>query len=347
MRVEPALTARAFLPLVSGLRRLGHDPAPLLGAVGIDPAALEDPDARIPMRAGSGLLTHAAAAIGDDCIGLHIAEHADLRTVDAHFYAMAASATLQEAYERLSRYQRLIHETTRIEVSTSDDGLTLRHILPGGGAAARQTAEFLIAAWLRTGRLITRTAWNPKVVRFAHAAPSDTREHERFFGASLQFRTGENSMTIPGSTASLACVGADPALASLIDRYAAQHMPPPSALTLADRVREVLSANPGDREPAAAVVAARMKMSVRTLNRSLAAEGTTYRELLDRVRHELATRYLGDRRMSIGEVAFLLGFSELSAFSRAFKRWTGQTPAVFRTHTRPSTPTRRHTPRSQ
>src|SRR5262245_34646064 len=102
MSVEPTLAVRALLPLVSGLRILGHDPRPLLEAVDVDLAALEDPDARIPMRAGSGLLTHAATATGDDCIGLHIAEHADLRTVDVHFYAMAASATLREAYERLS-----------------------------------------------------------------------------------------------------------------------------------------------------------------------------------------------------------------------------------------------------
>jgi hypothetical protein len=111
---------------------LGHDPGPLLETVGIEPGLLEDLDARIPMSAGSGLLNRAAALTGDDCIGLHLAEHADPRTSDVHFFAMTASDTLRDAFARLSRYQRLIHESSRIELSTAADGLTLRHVLPGG-----------------------------------------------------------------------------------------------------------------------------------------------------------------------------------------------------------------------
>src|SRR4029453_12066174 len=93
-KIEPSLTARAFLPLISGLGRLGHDSASLLVAAGVDPATLDDPDPRVPMSAGVRLLALAAETTGDDCIGLHLAEHADLRTADVHFYAMLASATL-------------------------------------------------------------------------------------------------------------------------------------------------------------------------------------------------------------------------------------------------------------
>src|SRR4030095_3577397 len=81
-------------------------------------------------------------------------------------------------------------------------------------------------------------------------------------------------------------------------------------------------------------VAARLKVSVRTLHRSLADEGTSYRRLLDQLRLDLAERHLADDRMSVGEVAFLLGFSELSAFHRAFKRWTGRSPVTFRAEAR-------------
>src|SRR4051812_21699376 len=130
--VEPTLTVRALLPLVSGLTNLGYDPAPMLRAAGVDATALANPDQRIPMSAGSGLLTRAAAVTGDDCIGLHLAEHADLRTVDVHYFAMAASATLRSSYERLSRYQHLIHETSRIDHRPHGGGLAIRHVLPGG-----------------------------------------------------------------------------------------------------------------------------------------------------------------------------------------------------------------------
>jgi protein-S-isoprenylcysteine O-methyltransferase Ste14 len=157
MKAVPALTARAFRPLVSGLRALGQDPGVLLAHVGVDIATLDDPDARVPMSAGVGLLARAAVALGDECVGLHLAERADLRTVDIHYYAMTASTSLRDAYERLSRYQGLIHETTRIEMIETDVGLTLRHVLPGGVAAPRQTAEFLLAAWVRTGRMASAT----------------------------------------------------------------------------------------------------------------------------------------------------------------------------------------------
>ena len=339
-KVEPTLTARAFLPLLSGLRLLGHDPAPLLAAVGVEASALDDPDARVPMSAGSGLLAQAAAATGDDNIGLHLAEHADLRTVDVHFYAMAASATLRAAYERLSRYQRLIHESSRIDLVPTDNAITLRHVLPGGLAARRQTAEFLIAAWVRTGRLVTDSDWSPLKIRFAHPAPSDRREHERFFHAPLHFTTGENALSVAKSTLALQCVGADPALASFFDRYAGEHIgvEASAAPRIQDRVREALKVQLGDGEPSAVGVAARLKMSVRTLNRTLAGEGTSYRELLDQLRHELASGHLADPHTSIGEVAFLLGFSELSAFYRAFKRWTGRTPAEFRQSVRTARP---------
>jgi hypothetical protein len=150
-RLEPTLTARAFLPIVSALSSLGHDPRPLLAAVGVEANTLSDPDAR-PMSAGVALLAKAADATGDAAIGLHVAERADLRTVDVHFYGMHASATLLDAFDRLSRFQRLIHETSRVELVTERDALRLRHVLPGGVAAPRQTAEFLLAAWVRTGR---------------------------------------------------------------------------------------------------------------------------------------------------------------------------------------------------
>jgi hypothetical protein len=100
---EPTLTSRALLPLVSGLRRLGHAPEPLLADVGVNPSALNDPDARYPMTDRIGLLARAFETTGDDCIGLHVAEHADFRSVDVHFYAMSASSTLRDASMRVRR----------------------------------------------------------------------------------------------------------------------------------------------------------------------------------------------------------------------------------------------------
>src|SRR5262245_51727952 len=179
--LQPRLTVRAINPLLSGLRALGHDPSALLVSAGIDAGQLNDPDVRVPMRAVLRLVDAAVAETGDDNLGLHLAEHADLGSGDVHFYAMLASRTLGDAYERLCRYQRLIHDTSRIELDVQPGRALLRHVMAGHLAAPRQSAEFLLAVWVRAGRVITGIDWTPLEVHFMHAAPADPHEHGRYF----------------------------------------------------------------------------------------------------------------------------------------------------------------------
>jgi AraC-like DNA-binding protein len=331
---EPRLTVRALRPLMSGLRTLGYDPVPFLQTQGIDSEVLLDPDATVPMSVCVGLLAEGVRATGDDNLGLHVAERAELGSFDVHFYAMVASPTLGAAFERVCRYQRLIHETSQVRLEKSGDRAVLSHRLPGGMAAPRQTAELLLAAWVRAGRVATRTRWSPAEVRFAHRAPRDSREHERFFRAPLRFATGENALVLPAPLLDLPCRRTDSSLLSLLDRYATDRLGGPRGTTFADRARAALSEELQAGNVTAHGLAARLKLSVRTLHRSLAAEGTSYRRLLDRLRLDIAERHLIDDRMSVAEVAFLVGFSELSAFHRAFKRWTGRTPVTFRAEAR-------------
>jgi AraC-like DNA-binding protein len=141
----------------------------------------------------------------------------------------------------------------------------------------------------------------------------------------------ENALILPTGLLHTPCARADPALVAVLDRYAAERLEHvPRTDSIADRVRTVLGDELRGGEPTAARLAARLKMSPRTLNRALAAEGTSYRQLLDALRRELAERHLAGDQLSISEVGFLLGFCELSSFHRAFKRWTGRTPARFR-----------------
>jgi AraC-like DNA-binding protein len=313
---------------------LGYDPVPFLDTQGIHNELLLDPDATVPMSACIGLLADGVRATGDDNLGLHVAEHAELGSFDVHFYAMVSSPTLGAAFERVCGYQRLIHETSQVRLEESGDRAILSHRLAGGMAAPRQTAELLLAAWVRAGRVATRTRWSPAEVRFAHRAPRDSRDHERFFGAPLRFSTGENALVLPAALLDLPCRRTDPSLLSLLDRYAADRLGLPGATTFADRARAALSEELQAGNVTAQGLAARLTVSVRTLHRSLAAEGTSYRRLLDQLRLDIAERHLMDDRMSVAEVAFLVGFSEISAFHRAFKRWTGRTPVTFRAEAR-------------
>jgi AraC-like DNA-binding protein len=331
---EPRLTVRALRPLVSGLTAVGYDAGPFLHAEGIDSEMLLDPDATVPMSVCVGLLADGVRATGDDNLGLHVAERAALGSFDVHFYAMVSSPTLGAAFERLCRYQRLIHETSQVRLETSGDRAVLSHRLAGGVAAPRQTAECILAAWVRAGRVATGTQWCPAEVRFAHRAPRDSGEHARFFGAPVRFAADEHAVVIPVALLDLPCCRTDPALLSLLDRYAADRLGVPTATTIADRARAVLSEELHTGQVTTRGVAVRLGVSIRTLHRALAEEGTSFRRLLDQVRLDIAARHLRDDRLSVAEVAFLVGFSEISAFHRAFKRWTGRTPVSFRVEAR-------------
>ena len=333
-RREPRLTVRALRPLMSGLSALGYDPVPFLQTQGIDGETLLEPDATVPMSVCVGLLADGVRVTSDDNLGLHVAEHAELGSFDVHFYAMVSSPTLGAAFERVCRYQRLIHETSQVRLETSGDRAVLSHCLSGGLPAPRQTAELLLVSWVRAGRVATGTTWSPAEVRFAHREPRDSRQLERFFRAPLRFGTGENALVLPVALLDEPCRRTDPSLLSLLDRYAADRLDGPRAATFADRARAALSEELLAENVTAHRLAARLEVSVRTLNRTLAAEGTSYKRLLDQVRLDIAGRHLVDDRVSVAEVAFLLGFSELSAFHRAFKRWTGCTPAAFRAKAR-------------
>ena len=289
---------------MSGLTALGYDPYAFLHTQGIDRHVLLDPDATVSMSACVGLLAEGARATGDDHVGLHVAEQAELGSFDVHFYAMVSSPTLATAFERVCRYQRLIHESSQVRLERSTDHAILSHRLAGGVAAPRHTAELLLASWVRAGRVATRTMWNPVEVRFAHLAPLDVRELERFFGAPVRFAASENALVIPAALLDLPCRGTDPTLLSILDRYAADRLMVAPARTFADRARIAVSEELQAGPVTAQGLAARLNMSVRTLHRSLAAEGVSFRRLLDQLRLDIAERHLLDDRMSVAEIAF-------------------------------------------
>lgn len=330
-RLPSTLGVRGLLPVVAGLRALGHDPAPILAAVGLDAAPLADPDARVPAAQVMRVLLEGVARTGDDHLGLHLAAHAPLETFDVHTYVVLSSPTLGAGYERLARYQRLIHDAARVELSRDGGVAALRHTLPGGLAIPRQSAEFVVAAWLRAGRAAIGEQWTPRAVRFAHPAPSDVAPLAEFFDCRPHFDAGEHALLFDAALLDRACVAADPGLLAVLDRHASallERVPP--VHSLADRVRVEIADGLRRGQVGAAAVAQRLRMSPRTLQRGLAAEGASFAAILDRVRHDAALRALRERELSIAEVGFLLGFAELSSFYRAFKRWTGRTPAEFR-----------------
>lgn len=325
------LSVRALRPVAAGLEVLGHPVERFLEDAGIPASMLEDPDRRLPGGAMAALWKCAREFTADDRLGIHTAMAAPVESFGVHAYAALSSSTLRDAYHRTCRYQRLIHEVTELTFEDEPEEGVLRHNLPGGHSVARQPAEFLVTSWLRFGRLVTGLDWVPDLVCFEHERPVDATEHERLFGSRLQFQSGRTAMHIPGAVLDQVNPKADATLLRLLDSHADTLLERQPALgTVSGQIRGWLMESSGVERPTVEQAARTLHMSARTVRRHLRHEGTTFRKLLDGFRHERAVALLSMPRYGIADVAFLLGFSDLSSFYRAFRRWTGSTPAAFR-----------------
>ena len=292
---------------------------------------LDDPDARIPQTAMEAIWREAVRRSGDDAFGIHAAEQFGPEHMDKLGYGFWARSTLGEGLERIVRYFRVLHDAAVIQLETEGNRVHLTHRMPAEvGPLPRQSAEFVAAAMLVTARKATGVDFAPLEVSFCHSAPADLTEHRRVFRAPIRFGRAANELVVSRASLDTPLTKSDPGLSAVLERYLRETVSRiPAVTSLSGRVRHILATDLAANVDAD-VVAQKLHMSRRTLCRQLAEEDTSFRKLQDELRRDLAMRYLTEPRMAIGEVAFLLGFSEASAFHRAFKRWCGTTPAEYR-----------------
>jgi AraC-like DNA-binding protein len=276
--------------------------------------------------------------VGDDSFGLHVAEvvHAGaigLGIFDLVDYATRASATLGAAIDRLARYAELLQEEL-LEIRLESDGGRARLVagfigMPPG--SLRHAAEFVIATFLLRARRLIGRDFPPLEVELQHAAPASLGEHRRLFGPVVRFDRPVNAVAFDAALLDRPVVSADDRLCALLDRQAADILARlPRAEAFTERVRRAIYDLAAGGAVSSERVAARLGVTARTLQRRLRDEGETYQALLDSVRCEIAQHHLVERRVAISEIAFLLGFADVPAFHRAFRRWTGDTPAQAR-----------------
>jgi AraC-like DNA-binding protein len=326
----PTVSTRMPRLAVEALASMGADVAALLESLGVERSQLDDVDGRLPISVDLALWAGARRLSGDECFGLHAAEKVRPGAFDVLGYTLRSSATLGAAFERLVRYNQLLHDVAdlRLTLRPSEAWLSLR-LLPEG--TPRQQAEFSLAVFLLFSRQATGVNVVPRAVEFAHPAPADLSEHRRIFQASLRFARPDTVLILPRQVLDLPLLQADPGLCAVLERQLHELLSrlPPGESVL-DRVRRLVAAELCGGDPSVESVARRMHMSPRTLHRRLREAETSYRAVVDGLRQDLALRYLAEDRLAIAEAAYLLGFSEASAFHRSFKRWTGRTPADYR-----------------
>ncbi len=318
---------------IARLESAGVPVAPLLERAGLTPELIAEPEERLFVRSQIALLDQAAIALKDDCIGFSLARDFDLRKLGLLYYVMASSQTLGEALKRAARYSKITNEAlvvgyregNRLIVSLSYSGVP-RH-------SDRHQIEFCMFAVIRICRALTGQNLVPQYFSIAHHRSGGISEMARFVGTKVEFGAETDEFALNIEARELPLIHSDTYLNDLLLKYCEAALadrrgkPTPLRTTVENAISSML---PHGRV-SVRDVARSLGMSERTLARRLSDEGLNFTEILQQLRRDLAVRYLDDPKLHVSKIAWLLGFQEVSAFTHAFKRWTGKTPSEMRT----------------
>jgi len=319
----------------------GASEAALSERSGIDLEDLADQDRRIPLAKYRALLRVAKDLCGDPAFALHFGEEVDLSAMSVVGLIGRASQTMLEAFLQLNRYGGLVVEvdlgtTGRFQLTPGDGGLWLVDTRRSPNDFVELTESTMARMTSGCMRMVRDAGWagetpSLKAAHFTHEDPGYRGEYERIFRAPVSFAAERNAILFdatwtdyklalqPRYAFGILSKHADALLASL-----------KSSKSMRGRVESLLLPVLHTGDVSKDTIAERLGMSSDTLLRRLKAEGTTFETVLDELRHKMALHYLDGRRVSVNETAYLVGFSESSAFSRAFKRWTGSSPSALR-----------------
>ncbi len=328
---EHTYSVRLVKPFLRVLRGRGAFPDDILDAL-----AGQSPDDRVPIRLVLQSLDAAVALSGDPDLGLHAADSIERGHFDVLEFAASSCRTWGDGLAAALRYISLVNDAAEFTVDTRSERavLALRSAVP----LTRAAADFQVGAFAR-GFVVWLGEQVPTPeteIWFEHPAPADTSAYATTFrGVPIRFGAPVDAIVFDRAHLTRPLATADPELHRVLRQHADDLL---QSLPRVERVSELVR-----REVAAVLaggntgvdfIAERLGMSRRTLARRLGEEGTTYTELLDQMRRGMATQYLAATTLPLHEVAFLLGFNDAPAFSRAFKRWLDTTPGDYRTKAR-------------
>ena len=314
--------------LSARLRAAGIPPKPLLAKADLTVAQIDDRNARVSVQSQIKFLELAALALDDDLIGFHLARDCELRELGLVYYVLASSELLTDALHKAARYSRIVNEGVSLRLREGREigiGFEYVNVERRGD---RQHIEFWLTIIVRLGRELTNRRLVPDHVRVIHHARKMPAEFRSFLGCTVEFDAGVDEVVLPGAAGEMAVSGADMYLNELLTRYceeALQHRRDDGVATLRLEVENAIAPLLPHGKARAHEIARRLGLSHRTLARRLADESLSFSQILDELKLDLAKRYLREG-LSISRIAWLLGYHEVSAFTHAFKRWTGHSP---------------------
>lgn len=310
----------------------GGDLDRVFGRSGIDPEQLLHPTLSLPLPNYCKVLEEAAQQTGCDNFGLRYGQQFQPQALGLLGYIGLCSATLEDALINFSQAFPFHQHSTLIELV--DQGECYRfdyQVRHGAIHERRQDAELTMGMAMNLVRHVLGANWAPRQVTFEHARPQDWHEHRDAFQADVGFGQGCNSLLIPKcELIDQAMPGSDPILLMLIKDAIRQLGDNGNETSLLERARQTILATLHLGEPALDEIAHHLGLSEWTLQRKLREHGLSFTQLVDQIRQDSAVAHLKQQNLSVTQLAAMLGYSETSAFSRAFKRWFGLSPKQWR-----------------
>lgn len=317
--------------LIDAMAQSGLDGDALCREVGLDMQALVSQKQGCPTEKLSQLWALAEARSGNPAIGLCASNTAKLASFELLGYVVMSSASLAEGLERLVRYVRILGDAQSVTLEHEGRNCRITLALFGGKIPVHpQRYVATLLTLLTFCRWVTATDLRPVAISLSQAPPMDLLPYQAAFACPIHFNAPLNSVLFSGADLAQRLPTANPAMATMVNQYASDQLKQLDHAEVSQKVRDLMVQKLPDGEPVRAEMAQLLSISERTLQRQLQREGTSFQQLLDSTRQELAERYLRQPLMSLAEVAYLLGFAEQSNFARAAKRWFKVSPGQYR-----------------
>jgi AraC-like DNA-binding protein len=307
---------------------------PLLKTAGLTLQQIDNPALRLKVKSQIAFLDLVAAGLSDELLGFHLAQNFDLRKIGMLYYVMASSGTLGDALQRAARYSRITNEGIQLKYRTNKEITVTFAYIDVARHQDRHQIEFFMISLIRLVRQLSGRNLFPNRIAFMHHRNCFHSTFKTFFGCDVAFGGGMDEIVFPSHIQLMPLASADTFLHELLIAQCEQ--------TFMDRLRPAVLRTSVENEIApllphgnaqASEIARKLGMSQRTLARRLASEGLTFTAIVDGLRSDLAKHYLREADLPVTTIAWLLGYQEVSAFTHAFKRWTGKTPRQARKET--------------
>lgn len=307
-------------------RSLGGRPQRLLRASGINPRLETDQDGYVSFAALCDLLERTAVETGCESFGLRLSEAQGLASLGPLGFALQNSATLRDAIDEYRLFQGVHLQGAHSEVRRSGPLLQwVYHVDEPGRLGTRQKVAQAMGLACIVFRTLVGPAWKPISVSLMQPAPADTTDFRRLFRSQVRFAQDADLIELQPDLLDRAIERSNPELRRILDRHLAE-MKAGVSEALDEQICKVIRSSMSRQDCSIEEVASILSVAPRTLQRQLQQRGTSFSQLLERVRADAARRHLTESQLSLTQLAAILGYSELSAFSRAFRRWHGKSP---------------------